>query len=95
MAREPTRQPWFPADYDEIADVAAMQALASGTANEGQQKRALKWIIEQAAQTYDQSFVPGQADVTAFIEGRRSVGNQIIKLLKRKVGAAQKGSPNG
>jgi hypothetical protein len=81
------REPWHPAPYDELADVSAMQALARGEANDQQQRRALKWIIESAAMTYDQSFTPGQADVTAFIEGRRSVGNQIVKLLKLDLAA--------
>lgn len=75
------KQPWMPADW-EMADVSAVQALSRGDASPDAQKRALKWIIERAAMTYDQSFVPGQADVTHFIEGRRSVGNQIVKLLK-------------
>jgi hypothetical protein len=38
-------EPWKPAPYDE-ADTYAIKALAAGVANEGQQKRALKWIIE-------------------------------------------------
>ena len=79
------KQPWMPAEWD-IADAGAIQALNRGDASPDAQKRALKWIIERAAMTYDQSFVPGQADVTHFIEGRRSVGNQIVKLLKVDIG---------
>jgi hypothetical protein len=74
------REPWHPADYDEY-DVTAMQALARGDANDQQQQRALNWIVHAAAMANDQSFVPGQADVTSFLEGRRSVGNQIKKLI--------------
>jgi hypothetical protein len=80
MATKP-REPWHPAPWT-VADVSAMQALARGEANDQQQRRAFKWIVESAAMTYDQSFVPGQADVSAFIEGKRSVGNQVVKLLK-------------
>ena len=66
------------------ADVYAMQAMATGTANEQQQKRALAWIINHACMTYHQSFRPGingERD-TCFAEGRRFVGNQIIRLTK-------------
>ena len=87
MATKPkTREPWHPAEWD-IADVSALQAMARGDANDQQQKRSLKWIVEAAAMTYDQSFVPGQPDTSAFIEGRRSVGSQIVKLLKLDLAA--------
>ena len=66
-------------------DALAVRALMYGNASEGQQKRALDWILD-AAMTEDQSFIPppdndpnGRLD--AFIEGKRSVGNQIKKLL--------------
>lgn len=72
---------WHPAPYAK-ADVAALQALQAGNANEGQQKRALRWIIENAAATYDMSYRPESARDTDFAEGRRFVGNQIVKLLK-------------
>lgn len=77
---KPKREPWHPALYEEY-DVYAMQALARGEASEGQQKRALKWIIEKAAMTYDEPFVPDNARVTDNLLGRRSVGLQIVKLL--------------
>lgn len=83
------RQPWHPAEW-ELADAAALKALASGTADKHQQVRAIRWIVERAAMTYDQAFVPGSADVTAFIEGRRSVGNQIVKLVNLDLVALKK-----
>lgn len=48
--------------------------------------RALDWIIHQACQTYDTSFAADDENgrIGAYVEGRRSVGNQIIKLMKRK-----------
>lgn len=46
------------------------------------QQRALRWIIERAAGTYDQSFTPDSPRLTDFAEGRRFVGLQIVKLLK-------------
>ena len=80
--------PWLPARY-EPHDVVAFQALARGTANGEQQKRCLAWIIEQAADTYGMSFRPGGAEGdrdTVFAEGRRFVGNQVVKMLKLKPG---------
>ena len=79
--RAPTRQPWHPAEW-EVPDAGALQALARGEAAPEQQRRALMWIIESASGAYEQSFVPDSDRVTAFLEGRRSVGNQIIKLIK-------------
>lgn len=78
------RSPWLPVEWAD-ADVAAIQALGRGEANPDQQKRALDWIIQKAAGTYDISFRPGGADgerETCFAEGRRFVGNQIVKALK-------------
>lgn len=68
-------------EYDRAA-IHALQAMALGTANDVQQKHALKWIIEQACGTYDQSFRPGDPHATNFAEGRRFSGLQIVKLLK-------------
>lgn len=82
-------QPWHPAQWEE-ADVLAIQAVARGEADSGQQQRALRWIVESASMTYQQSFTPNQSDVTSFIEGRRSVGNQVIKLMKLDLRAITK-----
>ena len=79
MARKTAYQSWHPHPW-KAADAYALQALAKGIANEGQQKRALDWII-QAAGTYDATFFPGQPDVTNFAEGKRHLGLQIVKLL--------------
>lgn len=80
------REPWHPADYDP-ADATALQALERGEADPEQQKRALRWVLIAAAMTYDETFVPGQPDVSAFLAGRRSVGTQVVKLLKISVRA--------
>lgn len=84
--------PWSPVNY-EIADVAAVQALVSGTATPEQQQRALKWIIEVAAGTYDMSFYPGAEDGrrnTDFAEGRRFVGNTVVKMTRLNLMALRK-----
>jgi hypothetical protein len=80
------REPWHPADW-EPADATALQALERGEADAEQQKRALRWVVNAAAMTYDEPFVPGQPDVSDYLAGRMSVGRQIVKLLKVSVRA--------
>lgn len=79
-----------PAEYD-LATVMAIRALLSGTANEGQQKAGMDWIITKAANLYDMSYRPdkdGGARATEFHEGRRFVGSQIVKMTHPAVLAA-------
>jgi hypothetical protein len=78
-----------PPEY-ENADVAAIQALARGDASPEAQRRALDWIINAASATYDQSFHPDSARLTDFAEGRRFVGNQVVKLTKLNLSKLQK-----
>ena len=72
--------PWYPPEY-EPADVSAIKGLFAGTASPEQQQRALKWIIESACATYELSFRPTSDRDTAFAEGRRFVGLQLVKAL--------------
>jgi len=65
-----------------IADAAAIKALAAGTATEHQQRRALDWIIKQAAKTYEDPFDPTNSRVTDYRLGRRSVGLQLVELAE-------------
>lgn len=77
-------EPWSSFEAD-AADAAAIQALAAGVASEGQQKAALALIINRLCGTYDLSFRPGgMAGVRAsdFAEGKRHVGNQLVRLTK-------------
>lgn len=79
--------PWEPAAYEK-ADVIAIQALNEGRADAHEQRRALEWIIDKASNAYDMSFRPGGEEGsrdTDFAEGRRYVGNQIVKLTKMNV----------
>jgi hypothetical protein len=84
-ARKRRAQVWHPAGYD-ITDIRAVQATAAGTATPEQQKRALDWIVVKAAATYDNGFVAEDAHgrIAAFVDGRQSVGQQIVKLMKLK-----------
>lgn len=86
--RKPARQaaadnaPWLPAAY-ELADAAAIQALVRGDATADQQRRAVAWLVNCSGY-YDLSFRPGDGGdrETAFAEGKRFVGAQMVKLSK-------------
>lgn len=82
--------PWLPAPYED-ADAAALQALAQGRATADQQKRALTWVVERCCDTYGLSYRPGTdgARDTAFAEGKRFPGLQIVKLTKLKLGSLE------
>jgi len=84
---------WLPVPY-ELADASALQALQTGTADAGQQRRALDWIINQAAATYEMPYRPESARDTDFMLGRVFVGQQIVKMLKLAVGAMRRREPN-
>jgi hypothetical protein len=86
--RPPTGAPWSPVPY-EPRDYGAIQALARGDATPDQQRHALAWIVELAAGTYDLSYRPDSTHDTAFAEGRRFVGLQLVKLLNIRPATAK------
>lgn len=98
--RKPTRAallesaPWLPPPY-ELADVDAMKALAAGTATKNQQVRALAWILGPAAGRLDMSYRPGEDGRrdTDFAEGRRFVGNQVVKLINTDLSKLRRSNP--
>lgn len=88
----PENSPVIPYQW-EIPDAKALQCLHDGTATPEQQKRALNVIVEKICLTYDLSFRPGGQEAerdTAFAEGKRYVGLQIVKLLKLNLSAFTK-----
>lgn len=82
----PKAEPWQPSDWD-LPDVAAIQALARGDASLDQQKRALAYIIEKLAGTYDMAYRPVSARDTDFALGKAFVGQQLVKLLRLNLSA--------
>lgn len=86
--------PYKPAKYED-ADASAIQHLAQGVASPAEQKRALDWIVVQCCATYDSSYRPGTDGDrdTAFAEGRRFAGLQIVKLMKLKIGLLRREEP--
>lgn len=97
------REVWHPAEYEkaDVAAIQALERYAQLAANPPiageeimppspeQVKRALDWIIHKAAASYENGFVASDTNgrIGAFVEGRRFVGQQIIKLSKLKMGA--------
>ena len=77
--------PYIPSPW-ETPDVAAIQALHRGDATADQQKRALDYIITMAG-TYDLSYRPESDRDTAFAEGKRFVGLQIVKAINLNLAA--------
>lgn len=67
-----------PAAYDKEV-LYAFRALFDGKANEGQQKRAMQWLMFNACHIGLSSFADTERE-TAFLEGQRSIGVQIAKL---------------
>jgi len=89
--------PWKPAPY-EIADAAAFQALQRGEASAEQQRRALRWLINECCGTYDLSYRPGGPDGardTDMAEGKRWVGLQVVKLLNNSTAVMRRKEPLG
>lgn len=78
--------PWKPAPW-EPADVSALQALHRGDATADQQKHALDYIIHTVAGTYEPSYRTKSDRDTAFAEGKRHVGLQIVTKLKLNLAA--------
>lgn len=85
-------QPWHPAPYDEDI-VNALQAVANGVAVAGQQTLALKWIVETACGTYDETYFADSERNTAYAQGKRHVGLQIVKMVKVQPDSLRKRQP--
>lgn len=108
MPRQSQRKCWMPAPYDR-RDVRAIQALAvyaQGWDGSGHPplppssddvRRALDWIINAASSTYDNGFVPDDPNgrIAAYMDGRQSVGQQLVKLMKIKPMVVSDGNADG
>lgn len=68
----------------QAADATALQAVAAGTANDIQQKRAIKWILEGACGLPVWAYRDSQRETDVAL-GRHFVGQQIMGLLKVQV----------
>lgn len=80
----PAKEPHYPPEYDEKV-VYAVRALASGVANEGQQRTAFDYLmfLTGASEEFaDLSYRPGDNAATSFAEGKRWVGLMLRKLMR-------------
>lgn len=80
----PRPEPWKPAEWDP-EDAYAVQAVMYGRASEDQQKRAMTFIVNQVCGTYDLSYRPASDRDTAFAEGKRFVGLQMVKFAQLNI----------
>lgn len=93
------RELWQPPVYDPEArklgarvcfdkdDMRAVHALSQGTASKTDQVRAFNWIVNVACLWDEDTFNPGRghvAEVSAFLQGKRSAGSAIRKLVNLK-----------
>lgn len=82
----PAPDPWKPVDWG-VEDAYAVKAVMAGTASEGQQRRAMAFIVNQICGTYDLSYRPTSDRDTAFAEGKRFVGLQCVKFANINIAA--------
>lgn len=83
----PKSQPDWPWQIPSVDDhdIFALQAVAKGIANQGQQVMAFAFITNVLCAPDRMSFWPGGHEgerATSFAEGKRWVGNQIRRIEK-------------
>jgi len=78
----------------DIADSYAIQAFMRGEANEAQQKRAAKCIVEEICGTYDMTFDPASNRQSDFNEGKRHVGRVLVGIANISLGVIQEAEKN-
>lgn len=73
--------PYEPYDWSSnLPLVYALKALREGTATPEQQKMAIDGLMSITAY-YDLSYRPNSERDTAFAEGKRFVGAQVVKMV--------------
>ncbi|HFE8995039.1 TPA: hypothetical protein ACGATL_000276 [Raoultella ornithinolytica] len=73
--------PYEPYEWaDNLPLVYALKAMHEGKATEEQQKLVLNGLMGITAY-YDLSYRPGSERDTAFAEGKRFVGAQVVKMI--------------
>lgn len=75
-------EPWRPPALD-IAEIAALKAVANGTASADQQMRCMRTVIEKVACTYDETYCPGENGNrdSAYAAGKRRVGLALVTYI--------------
>ncbi len=85
MAKKPEPklfEPWVPPAL-ELAEVAALQAVAKGVASADQQQKAMRVIVEKICQRYEMPFCPGENGErnTSFALGRMCAGTMLTSFI--------------
>ncbi|QGY29771.1 Bbp19 family protein [Pantoea cypripedii] len=74
-------EPYLPYKWSEnIPFVYALKAMGKGVATESQQKLILAELMSLTGY-YDLSYRPDSERDTAFAEGKRFIGAQLVKLI--------------
>lgn len=94
----PKSQPSTPWQLPPIDNktIFAIQAVAKGIANEGQQRHAFDYILRALCETDRMTFWPGGEDgrrATDFAEGKRWVGVQLRRIEKLRPDMSAQGVP--
>lgn len=88
----PIPQGSVPAPFNSM-HATAIQAVAAGNANDGQQKMALDWILKGACALNDWAYRDSERE-TCIGLGRHFVGQQIVGLMRVNVSALRKREQN-
>ena len=75
------------------ADAAAIQAVFEGRADEHQQRRAMRFIVDEIADTYNLPYRPGPDGdrETCVAAGRMFVGQALVTISKLNLAKVFKG----
>lgn len=84
----PKAEPWKPADW-KIEEAGAIQQIARGIASPEQQRAGFRFLVERLCGTYDLSYRASGALDTAFAEGKRFVGLQLVKFTNLNLAAVR------
>ena len=86
---------WVPDQQWQIENkekIRAIQAVWSGTANEGQQIMALSFIVDDLCGRASNQYYPSERD-TIFALGKKFVGDHIAGAINAKLGKIQEPKP--
>jgi len=92
LVAAPIPQGSTPAPFTSM-HASALQAVAAGNANDGQQKMALDWILKGACAINDWPYRESERE-TCIALGRHFVAQQVVGLMRANVSALRKREQN-
>lgn len=63
----------------------SLQAILDGRANKEQQVEGMKYLVEDLCGTYNDTFDPDSERLSNRLQGRRSVGLDIVQIAKLRL----------